>query len=178
MIQPLTVFQWVSVALLSCHPAGCNEAELFETAPARRAHWLEAFHRILNGYNERVSVDGVEKQPTNVKKRKRASRQTKQSAEAAAELDQSSIKIGTQRQTAIKCVLQHFTRPAWETCTHHMAWTYSAANSAFSDALLSWTHLYPGSQPPQSCLPTEVQVLAAHEARHLNRLLSGFCEPL
>ncbi|CAE7240935.1 unnamed protein product [Symbiodinium necroappetens] len=168
MIQPLTIFQWVSVVLLSCHPAGCNEAELFETAPTNRAHWLEAFQRILSGYNERVSEDGVEKQPANAKKRKRASRQAKQSAEPAVEMDQSSIKIGTQRQTAIKCVLQHFTRQAWETCTQHMAWTYSAANSAFSDALLSWTHLYPASPPPPSCLPTEVQVLAAHEARQLN----------
>ena len=129
---------------------------------------MDAFQRILHGYNERVTLDGIEKQTTNSKKRKRASRQPKQSADSAVEVDQTSIRIGTQRQTAIKCVLQHFTRQAWETCTRHMSWTYSTANSAFSDALLSWTHLYPGSLPPPSCQPNEVQVLAAHEARQLN----------
>ncbi|CAE7456581.1 unnamed protein product [Symbiodinium natans] len=166
MVQPLTVLQWVSLTLLTLHPAGVVEADLFESDFADRKPWLDSFNRILAGYNDKVENEGIEVLPAK-KKRKRAGRAPAQSADGQTEGtgDQESVKLGTLRQQAIKNILMGWTKRAWLLASSHVSWAQGATSSALSDAVLTWKFLYTGSDTPPSWRPTDCQSLAAQQAR-------------
>ena len=105
-------------------------------------------------------------------KRRRKSRSAPKSKDSTkdelAVEDQEMVMVGTERRNAILNVLKHATSESWKRMVMHLSWCQNQRQSAISDAILSWPHLWPRSKTPVGSFPTEQQELASASASKLH----------
>ena len=67
------------------------------------------------------------------------------------------VKIGTQKQTAIKLMLNHCTPESYAALQCHLSYH---ADSSVNESVLSWKHLWPNSLPADGMCPSEAEEFA------------------
>ena len=82
-------------------------------------------------------------------------------------MDQESIKIGSAKQSAIKCILTNVSPKSYSLLCSHLAFSHGQRNSGISDQLLSLDWIWPGSMAPR--LPTDAEDVARRAAAPVAR---------
>lgn len=133
------------------------------------------FEKMLSGYHSAVDKEGVAVEMPPAKRLRRGRRAQKSDAGGSAPSAQqdrpSEIKIGSVKQMAIKAVLQCATPHSYRMMMEHLSIVGGERKSAFSESVLSWKHLWPGSPPPDGQVPSEPEEAARRQAASLQRKL-------
>ena len=132
--------------------------------------------RLLKGYENKVDAEGVAVEPPMAKKRRGRRAPTKkddsQTSQPAPDGNRGSeIRIGTVKVTAIKNLLMWVTPQAYKMMMHHSSVCGGERRSAFTEAVLAWRHLWPGSPPAEGMMPNEAEEFARRGAAAMQKKL-------
>ena len=140
------------------------------------------FDALIHGFHMQVEQEGVGDQPAVVPKRK-GRRSTKKVTEpdANAPLNQTAaeVRIGTTKQSAVRQVLMYASPDSYKAMLLHVSVCGGQHKSALSDTVLNTKWLWPGSTPPQSQIPNDLEELARRSsAKASNKMLpQGLMHP-
>lgn len=131
---------------------------------------------ILAGFHKQVDAEGVcADAPAKKKQRKGRRKVSSGSAQAPVDVgpEEAEIKIGTQKQQAIKNILLRSTPESYRMMCRHLSNFVRGGEkrSAVTPEVLAWKHLWPMSSPPEGQSPSEAEEIARRTAAGVTRRL-------
>lgn len=170
MTVPVNSLEWSTIIMtIAASSSGITPTDLLSAASgnARKANaqrMLDVMGSVTSAYDAQVDDEGIVMGPV-AKRPRRGRRSSKSSLDTglatSSPLDdqaQSQIKIGTQKLAAIKNVLSHATDKSFKLMTTHSVWAGDFRSSGLSDAMHAHKHMWPGSVPNPTMLPTAGQL--------------------
>ena len=180
-IQPLSCLQWANLAILEKYPSlssiGQDNAQLFswDDPCARREvgkGLCAKLDELLSGFHAQVDSEGLVVEAPKKKQRRGRRAQTQGGSQMPVE-ETSEIKIGTQKQQAIKNVLMGCTPESFRMMCCHLSNFVGGGEkrSALTPEVLAWRHLWPMSPVPDGQAPSEAEEVARRSAAGVTKRL-------
>eukprot|EP00435_Cladocopium_sp_Y103_P035532 s2077_g9.t1 len=163
-IKPLNVVQWFDIVLVAAYPGGDVEQLLSFENPLNRKdvgkRLVKTFEILLAGFESKVNAEGIvvgQQQATKRRRVKRTSESGKQDSNADVAVKDREIKIGTQKQNAIKHMCNYCTFESYRALQCHLSFF---SESSVNESVLSWKHLWTTTPPADGMCPSEAEEYA------------------